>query len=57
MTHNYGLPITQDWENGYESGMQDAADMNPDFRPYVNPNTDWRRGYNDAYADFTGTKA
>ena len=47
--NNEGLPITTEWEDGYDAGMEDAANGVPNFRPYRNPYNDWKRGYNDAF--------
>ena len=53
--HNEGLPITPEWESGYDAGMQDAADNVINYRPYRQPDSDWQRGYNDAYAAYTAS--
>lgn len=47
--HNEGRPVTPEWEQGYAAGMQDGADSVLCYRPYRNPDSDWQRGYNDAY--------
>lgn len=55
MIHNAGLPISDEWEKGYDDAAQDAADS-VDVRAYAVENTDYRRGYSDFVRSYTYTE-